>query len=261
MLLLFLATIALAQDTTTSSDDPTSTSDDDPTPPPPPEPPPPEPPAPEPPPPPPPEPTPAAATTTTAPAPEWAYAPYVQPILDFTFYDPGGFQGTQTIVNLGLEGGVHYYMKGDQIPTWAGYTRVSGYYGFGGEGVKSWELRAGTFMGPVFKRLSLQSGLDLFGNQLTVDGDGLEPSAGIDVPLLARIDLDIPSVWGGIGTAYMFKKDRRVDWQETDQWGFGHEFQYVVGAGIHKGIRISVEYTHRIVVTGTEETIMLGAGI
>jgi len=156
---------------------------------------------------------------------------------------------------------VHYHQKGDDIPTWAGRTRVSGYYGFGGEGVKSWELRAGSFIGPVFQRLSLETGLDVFGNQLTVDGDGLVPSAGIDFPLLARLDLTIPSVWGGIGTAYMFKKDRRVDWQETDQWGFGHEFQYVVGAGLKAGVRISVEYTHRIVVTGDEETIMLGAGI
>ena len=199
--------------------------------------------------------------TPTAPKPEWAYAPFVNPILDFTIYDPGGFQGAYTIVNLGLEGGLMYYMKGDQIPTWAGYTRVSGYYGFGGEGVQSWELRVGSFMGPVFKILSLESGLDLFGNQLTVDGDGQVASAGIDVPLLARLDFKIPSVWGGIGTAYLFDKERRVDWQEQDQFGFGHEFQYVVGAGIKAGIRVSVEYTHRIVVTGDEETIMLGAGI
>ena len=249
MLLLFLATSAQAQDTTT--DDPTPPPEEPAPPPPPPEPTPP-----------PPAPTTAAAAQTTAPPPkEWAYTPYVNPILDFTIYDPGGFQGTQTIINIGLEGGVHYYMKGDQIPTWAGYSRVSGYYGFGGEGVKSWELRVGSFMGPVFKRLSLTSGLDFFGNQLTVNDNGQEASAGIDVPLLARLDLDIPSVWGGIGTAYLFNKDRRVDWQETDQWGFGHEFQYVVGAGIKAGIRVSVEYTHRIVVTGDEETIMLGAGI
>ena len=252
MLLLFLATSAQAQDTTdTTTDDPTPPPPEEPTPPPPPEPTPP-----------PPEPTTAAAVeTTTTPKKEWAYAPYVQPILDFTIYDPGGFKGAYTIVNLGLEGGVHYHQKGDDIPTWAGRTRVSGYYGFGGEGVKSWELRAGSFIGPVFQRLSLETGLDVFGNQLTVDGDGLVPSAGIDFPLLARLDLTIPSVWGGIGTAYMFKKDRRVDWQETDQWGFGHEFQYVVGAGLKAGIRLSVEYTHRIVVTGDEETIMLGAGI
>jgi hypothetical protein len=258
MLLWLLAMTAQAQDTTTSSDDPTGTStDDDPTPPPP-EPTPPEPT------PPPPEPTPtisAAATEGTTPKPEWAYAPYVQPILDFTIYDPGGLKGAYTIVNLGLEGGVHYHMKGDQIPTWAGRTRVSGYYGFGGDGVQSWELRAGSFIGPVFDRLSLETGLDIFGNQLTVDGDGLVPSAGIDVPLLARLDLTIPSVWGGIGTAYMFDKERRVDWSETDQFGFGHEFQYIVGAGVKAGIRLSVEYTHRIVVTGDEETIMLGAGI
>ena len=199
--------------------------------------------------------------TPTTPKPEWATAPFVNPILDFTIYDPGGLRGTQTIVNLGLEGGLMYYMKGDQIPTWAGYTRVSGYYGFGGEGVESWELRAGSFMGPVFKILSLESGLDLFGNQLTIDGDGQVASAGIDVPLLARLDFKIPSVWGGIGTAYLFDKERRVDWKEQDQFGFGHEFQYVVGAGIKAGIRVSVEYTHRIVVTGSEETIMLGAGI
>jgi hypothetical protein len=253
MLLLFMATIAQAQDTTSTDDPTTPTPPDNPAPPPPP-------PAPEPTPPP-PAPTTSATAQTTAPPPQWAYTPYVQPILDFTLYDPGGFKGSYTIVNLGLEGGVHYHQKGDQIPIWAGRTRVSGYYGFGGEGVKSWELRAGSFIGPVFERLSLETGLDVFGNQLTVDGDGLVPSAGIDFPLLARLDLSIPSVWGGIGTAYMFKKDRRVDWQETDQWGFGHEFQYVVGAGIHKGVRISVEYTHRVVVTGDEETIMLGAGI
>jgi hypothetical protein len=251
MLLWFLAMIAQAQDTTT--DDPTPPPAPEPTPPPPPEPPPPT-----------PEPptTAQAAPVTTAPPPkEWATTPYVQPILDFTIYDPGGFKGAYTIVNLGLEGGVHYHQKGNDIPTWAGRTRVSGYYGFGGEGVQSWELRAGSFIGPVFERLSLETGLDVFGNQLTVDGDGLVPSAGIDFPLLARLDLTIPSVWGGIGTAYMFDKERRVDWQETDQWGFGHEFQYVVGAGLKAGIRLSVEYTHRIVVTGDEETIMLGAGI
>jgi hypothetical protein len=239
MLLLFLATSAEAQDTTDTTDEPTTT----PTPAPPP-------------------PTTTIATTeVTQPKKEWAYAPYILPILDFTLYDPGGLKGTYTIVNLGLEGGVHYHQKGNDIPTWAGRTRVSGYYGFGGEGVQSWELRAGSFIGPVFQRLSLETGLDLFGNQLTVDGDGLVPSAGIDVPLLARLDLTIPSVWGGIGTAYMFDKERRVDWSETDQFGFGHEFQYVVGAGIKAGVRLSVEYTHRIVVTGDEETIMLGAGI
>ena len=264
MLLFFLATTALAQDTTgTSSDDPTTTSTDDPAPPP-------DDPPPDDDPPPPEEPTTtpapmppiaAVAETTTTPKKEWAYAPYVLPILDFTIYDPGGFKGAYTIVNLGLEGGVHYRQKGNDIPIWAGRTRVSGYYGFGGEGVQSWELRAGSFIGPVFQRLSLETGLDVFGNQLTVDGDGLVPSAGIDVPLLARIDLTIPSVWGGIGTAYMFDKERRVDWSETDQFGFGHEFQYVVGAGLKAGVRISVEYTHRIVVTGDEETIMLGAGI
>src|SRR5262245_42746393 len=224
MLLLFLATIALAQDTTTSTDDPTTpTPPDEPAPPPPPPTPPPEPT-------PPPAPATATAAQTNASPSQWAYRPYVQPILDFTLYDPGPFRSTYTIVNLGLEGGVHYHQKGDQIPIWAGRTRVSGYYGFGGEGVKSWELRGGSFIGPVFKMLKLETGLDVFGNQLTVDDDGLVPSAGIDFPLLARIDLKVPSVWGGIGTAYMFKKDRRVDWQETDQWGFGHEFQYVVGA-------------------------------
>ena len=242
MLLLFLATTAQAQDPTDTTDEPTTT-------PPPPTPPPPVP------------PIAVAAETTTEPKPEWAYAPYVQPILDFTIYDPGGLKGAYTIVNLGLEGGVHYKMQGDQIPTWAGRTRVSGYYGFGGEGVQSWELRGGSFIGPVFKRLSLESGLDFFGNQLTIDGDGQVASAGIDVPLLARLDLTIPSVWGGIGTAYLFDKERRVDWSETDQFGFGHEYQYVLGAGIKAGIRLSVEYTHRIVVTGDEETLMLGAGI
>jgi hypothetical protein len=164
-------------------------------------------------------------------------------------------------VDLGAEVGVRYAQQGEGIPTWAGRTRVAGAYGFGLPGVKATDVRLGSFMGPVFKVLSFESGLDVFRNELTVDGDGLEPSFGVDVPLLATLDLKIPSFWAGIGTAYLFEPERRVDWSETDEFGFGHEFQYLLGAGVRFGIHLSAQYTHRVVATGLEQTFMVGIGI
>ncbi len=196
---------------------------------------------------------------TVAHAGGWSPRPYVKPHLDLLLYDDGS--GTQALAMLGLEGGVRYAQQGEQIPTWAGRTRVAGYYGVGLPGVHAWDYRLGSFMGPVFKVLSIESGLDLFRNELTVDGEGLVPSTGIDVPLLATLDFKVPSLWAGIGTAYLFDPDRRVDWQETDDFGFGHEFQYLFGAGLRFGIHVSAQYTHRVVATGDEKMIMVGIGL
>jgi hypothetical protein len=196
---------------------------------------------------------------TAAEAAGWSPRPYVKPHLDLMLYDDGS--GVEPIVQLGAEGGLRYAQEGEQIPTWAGRTRVAGYYGLGVPGVHAWDYRVGSFMGPVFKVFRLESGLDLFRNELTVDGEGLVKSTGIDVPLLATLDFKVPSVWAGIGTAYLFDPERRVDWKEVDQFGFGHEFQYLFGAGLRFGITLSAQFTHRVVATGTEQMIAVGVGI
>jgi hypothetical protein len=201
----------------------------------------------------------ALLLATSAQGAEWHPRPFVRPHVELLLYDDGS--GTEPIVDLGAEAGVRYAQERAALPTWAGRTRIAGSYGIGVPGVRAWDYRAGSFLGPVFRVLGLESGLDVFNNELTVDGAGLQPSIGIDVPLRATLDFEVPSVWAGIGTAYLFDPDRRVDWSERAAFGFGHEFEYLFGAGLDLGVHLSAQYTHRVVATGDARTIVVGIGI
>ena len=174
----------------------------------------------------------------------WEVEPYWRPVAGISSYSSGG--STWVGARMGATGGV-YYWKSPLL----GRTRAQGSW-VTSSGVSGLELRLGSFMGPHQKYWGAEAGVDVFWNRFSADGVDLIPgSAGIDLPL--NVHLGPQEIYGlaGITPAILFAPERRVDWSNTEAFGFGHEFGWQLGVGARLGrIGAALTYSRRIVASG-----------
>ena len=54
--------------------------------------------------------------------------------------------------------------------------------------------------------------------------------------------------------AYIFNEDRRVDWSEVDEFGFGHQFSTFVGGQVKLNqMSVGLNYTRTITAGGVQQ--------
>ncbi|MBK7758367.1 MAG: hypothetical protein IPO67_11080 [Deltaproteobacteria bacterium] len=184
------------------------------------------------------------------------WAPYWEPIAGYQIYNAGRF-GT-SVFTVGAMVGVRYE---DQQSPLVGRTRVaaSALLG-GGLGV---DARLGSFLGPAGKYWSVQAGPDFFYNRY-VEGNlsFLPPSPGMDMVVRATLGPEQVYVLGGVSPAILLSPDRRVNWERTDRFGFGHEFEWYVGGVIDTDVfSFALTWRERTISTGVIQSVSFTVGI
>lgn len=192
--------------------------------------------------------------------PHWQTDYYLQPGGGVQVYGQNG--QTTTVATVGDDAEVTYAYVNAGLPRWQGYSRVRGQVMASGDSSQGLELRAGSFIGPQWKVLGLTSGLDVFWNRWTYGSQVLDPSLGAEVPVLASADLGKVDVYAGVAAAWLQEESRRVDWEQENLPGFGHEFAYMVGAsGRIAGVRVGLNAQYRITAAGPVTSGGLTAGV
>ncbi len=189
--------------------------------------------------------------------PHWEGEWYAQPVAGALLHSGTG-GGTNSAITLGLEGGYRYYQVGGSTPRWQGRTRARGTYAMSNNG-NGVDLRLGSFIGPTWQNFGLSVGPDLFWDRYTVGSTTLDPSVGMSLPLTATMPLSSLTLWAGVAPSWLTNEARRVNWDQEEVFGFGHEFTYMAGAAIAVGsFTISANYAYRITVAGPQQGFGLG---
>ena len=91
------------------------------------------------------------------------------------------------------------------------------------------QIRAGAFGGLHHEWWGLELGVDGWRNRYELEDFSLPASFGFDVPLqLAGGPRQFHAVVG-IAPAFVVNPERRVDWDEAEIFGRGHEFKRWIG--------------------------------
>lgn len=185
----------------------------------------------------------------------WRTEPYLEPAAGVRLYSQNG--ESNAVATLGGQAGMLYRGPARPVPQWRGDARVQAEFLAGAasaDGIdtsQSMELRAGNFIGPHWKVVGVESGLDLLWNQWTYGGQELAPSWGVEVPLFLRLHQKGLTGYLGVAAAYMDTESRRVDWSEQSVPGFGHEFAYLAGAGGRvAGVNLGLQAEYRVTAAG-----------
>lgn len=175
----------------------------------------------------------------------WEVEPYWRPVAGLSSFTTSS--GTWVGVRMGATAGVHYWKS-----PLLGRTRALGTWTTGSNDVSGLELRLGSFMGPHKEYWGVEGGVDVFWDRYSASGIDLLPgSAGVDLPLNLHVGPQHIYGLAGITPALLFAAERRVDWSQTDAFGFGHEFGLQAGLGARiSGLGAAVVYSHRVVATG-----------
>jgi hypothetical protein len=182
----------------------------------------------------------------------WKKRFYARPALSgssFTSTD-----GTTTsALGIGGEGGVRYWEVGKPFPRLRGRTRGTGQYVVA-TNATGMEAKLGSFMGPWWKYLGLESGLDVSWDRYEWNGIQLDPTMGYGIPFIANTGIEFISVYAGFQPTFLSTAERRVDWSETDEFGFGHQFSTF--AGVHLTIddmSVGLGYTRTVTAFGVQQ--------
>ncbi len=108
------------------------------------------------------------------------------------------------------------------------------------------QARAGLFGGLHHEWWGLELGVDGWRNRYELEDFSLPPSFGLDVPLqLAGGPRQLHAVVG-VAPALAVNPDRRVDWEQAEILGFGHEFKRWIGLQTRiKHVVLGVVYYQR----------------
>ncbi|MCB9763494.1 MAG: hypothetical protein H6739_27250 [Alphaproteobacteria bacterium] len=192
--------------------------------------------------------------------PHWESEPYIQPGGGLRIYKSSG--STQTVATLGGQLGYQYKYVNAGLPQWRGRTRAQGEVLASGDTDAGLELRVGSFMGPHWKYIGAESGLDLLWNRWTYGDQVLAPSLGAEVPVRAVFGTKDVSGYAGVASSFFLDESRRVDWSTVDVPGFGHEFAYQGGvSGRVLGVVVGGTAEYRITAAGPVSTFMLTAQV
>lgn len=193
--------------------------------------------------------------------PHWEGDFFARPEGGVVGWSDGTAAGTVTAASVGGQAGYQYWRVGDPPPQWTGQTRVAGSWILSSGNASGLDARVGSFIGPRWKYVGLQGGPDLFWNRWQYGGVVLDPTVGLAVPITATATLDAVSILGGAEPAWLSNEERRVDWDQTDALGFGHEFTWFAGVGISvQGVSLGVQYRYHIQASGVQQGFSFGAG-
>lgn len=198
--------------------------------------------------------------------PAWKSEPYIEPAAGVRFYSQNG--ESSTLATLGGQAGMLYRGPARPLPQWRGDARVQVEFLAGAassssiDTSQSMELRAGNFIGPHWKVIGVESGLDLLWNRWTYGAVTLEPSWGAEVPIFLRIHQKGLTGYLGVAATYMDEPGRRVDWSQQTTPGFGHEFAYLAGAGGRvAGVDLGLQAEYRITAAGPITSAFVSARV
>jgi hypothetical protein len=182
---------------------------------------------------------------TTALAQNWQARPYARPIATVN-----SFNGARALT-LGAAGGV---LAWDNDSLLATQTRAQLawhlYPGGGGN-----DTRVGSFWGPFHEYFSLMAGPDVFRNSFRTDTEVLlEPSWGMDLPVMLRLGPQELHVSGAVVPSWVVAKSRRADLPGV------HEFEWRVGLVIDGPLSFSIGYARRYTAFGVQEGVTFGVG-
>ena len=191
---------------------------------------------------------------------EWRHRFYARPAVSgSSFTTPSG--ETSTALGIGGEGGVRYWEVNKAFPRLRGRTRGTIEYIMStnttGMGVKF-----GSFMGPTWRYFALESGLDLSWDRYEWNGIELDPTIGAGIPVIVTTGVKGLSLYAGVQPTWVNNPDRVVDWDETDDFGLGHEFSTFFGGSIAiDDMALVIGYTRRITAAGVQEGYGISANI
>ena len=188
--------------------------------------------------------------------------PHVKPILSGQSFlvDDDRYSA----LNIGGAVGVRYAQKtkGFKLTglTRAQYIRTVSLTDTTGE-----DLRIGTSIGPWWRIVGLQVGVDGVRNSYSNAAITMPEAYGVAPTLSALVDLRIASLSAVAGPTYYFGDAREgVDWGTTayDFPGFGDEFYYKIRAGFDLLLlNVGVTYSNRYTAYGVEQMVGLGVGL
>jgi hypothetical protein len=182
----------------------------------------------------------------------WKKRFYARPMLSGSSFTSA--DGTTTsAIGIGGEGGVRYWEVGKPFPRLRGRTRGTLQYVVS-TNANGMEAKLGSFMGPWWKYLGLESGLDVSWDRYEWNGIQLEPTMGYGIPFIANTGIEFISVYAGFQPTFLSTPERRVVWSETDEFGFGHQFSTF--AGVHLTIddmSVGVGYTRTVTAFGVQQ--------
>ncbi|MCP4810443.1 MAG: hypothetical protein GY913_24730 [Proteobacteria bacterium] len=178
------------------------------------------------------------------------YAPYWDPVLSASLYRTSA-GGSRIAANLGAEVGL---ALNDLETILGGKTRLRGVVILPG----GYDVRGGTFVGPIQPKYSLLTGADVFYNKFSVT----EATPGVDFPVVFTLGPPNAYLLGGVTTTWVLNPARRVDWDRTLHRGFGHEFEYRAGFMLNTGnFHFGVAWTRRILAAGGTTVVNDGFGL
>ena len=191
--------------------------------------------------------------------PGWKQKFYARPLITgSTFTDNAG--NTSTAVGLGGEGGIRYWQVNTPLPRLRGRTRVAGTYITSTDSTGT-EVKVGSFMGPAWEYFALESGLDISWDKYEWNGIPMEATTGYGIPFIATTGVSIITVYAGFQPTWLSNEERRVDWDNTDEFGFGHQFSTFAGVSLAiDTMNVGVGYTRTVTVFGLQEGYGLTLG-
>jgi len=191
--------------------------------------------------------------------PSWKHRFYARPLLTgSTFTDNAG--NTYTAVGIGGEGGIRYWEVNTPLPRLRGRTRVAAQY-ITATDSSGTEVKVGSFLGPAWEYFALESGLDISWDKYEWGGVPMDETTGVGVPVIATTGVSIITVYGGFQPTWMNNEARRVDWDATDEFGFGHQFATFAGVSLAiDDMNVGVGYTRTVTSIGVQEGYGLTLG-
>lgn len=192
--------------------------------------------------------------------PHWEQEWYAEPQGGLVAWSSGG--SVVSAATLGGQAGLRYWRVGDPPPQWSGQTRARVAYVLSSADASGLEARLGSFMGPRWKTVGIQAGPDLFWDQWQYGSTVLDPSLGLSLPVTTTLFLDAITLSAGATPSWLANEDRRVDWNETDVFGFGHEFTWTLGATLRlDSFSVGAQYAWHVQATGVQQGLSFGVAL
>lgn len=175
-----------------------------------------------------------------------------------SFTDTNG--NTVSAVAVGGEIGLHYWQLKHRNPFLVGKTRAVAHYVVSSGDATGMEIKLGSFLGPQWSGrggsyVRLQAGPDLFWNRYSFGDVNLDPTVGLAFPVMAYTGVSLISLHAGFEPAWVDNEERRVDWDEQEAFGFGHQFSTFMGGQVRLGGigSVGLSYIRTITAGGVQQ--------
>jgi hypothetical protein len=191
---------------------------------------------------------------------QWKNRFYARPLVAGSSFTNANGE-TTLAAGIGGEGGVRYWEAQRALPRLRGRTRATVQY-LVSTNAEGMEVKLGSFMGPAWEYFALESGLDVSWDRYEWDGVPMAASVGYGVPFIATAGVSIITIYAGFQPTFMSNETRRVDWAQTDEFGFGHQFSTFSGVSLAiDDMNIGLGYTRTVSAAGGIPGLQEGYGL